>query len=128
MRTTVTVMFNGRIDSDFLNYLVEQNISPGDRLPPLAVLSNDIGVSVGKLREQFEVARTLGLVDASPRRGITRKPYSFQPPVRLSLLMGLALNSVSFREFSSQRQHIEAAYWDEAIALLTEEDKVMLQQ
>lgn len=121
-------MFNGRIDSDFLNYLIEQNLSPGDRLPPLAELSNEIGVSVGKLREQFEVARTLGLVDASPRRGITRKQYSFLPPVRLSLLIGLALNSVSFREFSSLRQHIEAAYWDEAVAILTDEDKAKLQQ
>lgn len=121
-------MFNGRINSEFLNYLIDQNLSPGDRLPPLTELSNEIGVSVGKLREQFEVARTLGLVDASPRRGITRKPYSFHPPVRLSLLIGLALDSASFREFSSLRQHIEAAYWHEAVTILTDEDKAKLQQ
>lgn len=121
-------MFNGRIESDFLNYLIEQDISPGDRLPSLAVLSSEIGVSVGKLREQFEVARTLGLVNASPRRGITRKPYNFHQPIRLSLLIGLALKSVRFREFNSLRNHLEAAYWSEAVVLLTDEDKAKLRQ
>lgn len=121
-------MRNGKINSDFLNYLLEQDVDPGERFPSLADISSEIGVSVGKLREQFEVARMLGLVEASPRRGITRKAYDFHPPVRLSLLMGLALNAGHFREFSSLRAHLETAYWSEAVVLLTQEDKEKLQQ
>jgi DNA-binding FadR family transcriptional regulator len=45
-------------DSDFLRYLVEEDLRPGDRLPPLSELSQEIGISTGKLREQLEVART----------------------------------------------------------------------
>ena len=59
-----------RIDSEFIRYIFEQGYRPGDRLPSLSDLSAEIGISVGKLREQLEVARTLGLVEASPRRGI----------------------------------------------------------
>jgi len=116
-------MLETRIDSEFLRYLIERDCCPGDRLPSLAELSREIGISVGKLREQLEVARMLGLVEASPRRGITRTEYSFTPPVRLSLMVALAFNSAYFNAFSELRVHLETAYWDEAVALLTDDDK-----
>ncbi len=120
-------MMKTRIDSEFLRYLIEQGFEPGDRLPSLAELSREIGISVGKLREQLEVARTLGLVEASPRRGITRTAYSFLPPVRLSLFAALALDASHFNDFSELRVHLETAYWDEAVSLLTVDDKACLQ-
>jgi DNA-binding FadR family transcriptional regulator len=113
---------------EFLCYLLDAASQPGDRLPALNELSTELGVSVGKLREQMEIARTLGLVEASPRRGITRTPYSFAPPVRLSLLTALAINRHYFDEFSSLRIHLEVAYWHDAVALLTDGDKCYLRQ
>ena len=120
-------MIDSRIDSEFLRYLIDQGFQPGDRLPSLTELSDEIGISVGTLREQLEGARMLGLVEASPRRGITRTDYSFLPPVRLSLLSALALDASHFNAFSELRVHLETAYWDEAVALLTEQDKAYLQ-
>lgn len=116
------------LQSDFLNHLVEQGYQPGDRLPSLNDLSDEIGISVGKLREQLEVARMLGLVEASPRRGITRMDYSFLPAVRLSLLAALAMDMRYFDAFSGLRVHLETAYWEEAVAALTVEDKVHLRE
>lgn len=113
-------------DSDFLRYLLASGLQSGDRLPSLQELSAELNVSVSKLREQMEVARMLGLVEASPRRGIVRTPYSFTPPVRLSLLTALAEDSHHFEQFGSLRAHLELAYWHEAIALLTPEDKAHL--
>ncbi len=112
-------MLAKHLDSELLSYVVEQRFEVGDRLPSLTDLSEEIGISVGKLREQLEVARMLGLVEASPRRGITRTEYSFLPPVRLSLLTALALDHHAFDLFSGLRIHLETAYWDEAVALLT---------
>ena len=120
-------MIVSQIDSAFLRYLLTQGCQPGSKLPSLDVISSEIGISVGKLREQLEVARMLGLVEASPRRGITRTDYSFLPPVRLSLLSALALDASHFNAFSELRVHLETAYWDEAVALLTEQDKAYLQ-
>lgn len=119
-------MIETKIESDFLRYLFAHGCKPGDRLPSLVELSNETGISVGKLREQMEVARMLGLVEASPRRGITRTPYDFLPPVRLSLLAALAIDRRYFDAFSGLRSHLELAYWDEAVALLTAEDKQRL--
>ncbi len=115
-----------RLDSDFLRYLLARGGEPGSRLPSLNDISDEIGISVGKLREQFEVARTLGLVEASPRRGIRSLKYDFLPAVRLSLMMALALDRNAFRAYSTLRIHLETAFWDEAVSLLTDEDKVSL--
>jgi DNA-binding FadR family transcriptional regulator len=55
-----------------------------------------------------------------------RTEYSFLPAVRLSLLAALAINPAHFDAFSGLRAHLETAYWDEAVALLTEEDLATL--
>ena len=119
-------MIASKIDSEFLRYLLAHGHQPGERLPSLNEISEETGLSVGKLREQFEVARMLGLVEASPRRGIVRTAYDFLPGVRLSLMVALAIDPKNFDAFSSLRAHLETAYWDEAVALLTEEDLAQL--
>lgn len=115
-------MIVDKIDSEFLRYLLAHGHTPGERLPSLNEISEETGLSMGKLREQFEVARTLGLVEAGPRRGIVRTAYDFLPGVRLSLMVALAIDPQNFDAFSSLRAHLETAYWDEAVALLTEKD------
>ncbi|MCE7981176.1 MAG: FadR family transcriptional regulator [Caldilinea sp. CFX5] len=124
MRTAVTL--NGTVHSEFIDYLLNTASQSGDRLPSLNELSAELGLSVGKLREQLEVARMLGLVDVSPRRGITRTAYNFLPSVRLSLLTALTIDRRHFDAFSSLRTHLEVAYWHEAVALLTAADKERL--
>lgn len=124
MRTAVTL--NGTVHSEFIDYLLNTASRSGDRLPPLNELSTELGLSVGKLREQLEVARMLGLVDVSPRRGITRTDYNFLPSVRLSLLTALTIDRRHFDAFSSLRAHLEVAYWHEAVTLLTAADKERL--
>ena len=119
-------MIISELDSEFLRYLVTQDWRLGDRLPSLEAIGAEIGLGVGKLREQFEVARMLGLVEASPRRGIRYLGYEFLPAVRLSLLVGLALDRSAFDAFSALRIHLEAAFWDEAVALLNDDDKAGL--
>ncbi|MGQ9489929.1 MAG: FadR/GntR family transcriptional regulator [Anaerolineae bacterium] len=119
-------MILAKIDSEFLRYLLTRGCEPGMRLPSLDEIGAEIGISTGKLREQFEVARTLGLVEASPRRGIRCLGYQFAPAVRLSLLVALALEPNAFQAYSALRIHLETAFWDEAVALLTAEDKAHL--
>jgi DNA-binding FadR family transcriptional regulator len=113
----------GSVDSEFLQYLLRNTDSPGGHLPSLSQISAETGVSVGKLREQLQVARMLGWVEISPRRGIHLLPYNFLPAVRLSLMMALSLDRDAFHQFSVLRIHLETAFWDEAVGLLTEADR-----
>jgi len=112
--------------SEFLRYLAtHEEVENG--LPSLKNLSVELGVSVASLREQLEVARALGLVEVRPRLGTKRRDYSFTPAIRQSLGYALALNNEHFRKYSELRNHVEAAFWYEAVAKLTEEDKSELQ-
>lgn len=115
------------LDSDFLRHLISKGYQPGQRVPALNELSEQMGISVGKLREQMEVARTLGLVDVRPKMGIRLEPYDFLPAVRFSLLFALATDPNLFDSFNELRKHVESAFWFEAVALLTEQDKRDLQ-
>jgi DNA-binding FadR family transcriptional regulator len=113
--------------SEFLRYLAEIGKTNADRLPSLADLSQELEISIASLREQLEVARALGLVEVRPRTGMKVLPYSFRPAVRQSLAYALAVDPVHFQHYSDLRNHIEAAYWYEAVGSLTSEDHQQLQ-
>jgi DNA-binding FadR family transcriptional regulator len=111
--------------SEFLRYLAVHEEAQ-NKLPSLSDLSRELGVSVASLREQLEVARALGLVEVRPRLGTRRRAYSFTPAVRQSLRYALALNDEHFRKYSELRNHVEFAFWYEAVEKLTSEDKAEL--
>ena len=112
--------------SEFMRYLASHQEAEGS-LPSLNDLSAELKISVAGLREQLEVARALGMVDVRPRTGTRRLAYSFAPAVKQSLVYALALDQSHFEKYSELRNHIEAAYWDEAVVLLTNEDRNELQ-
>jgi len=112
--------------SEFFRYLASHPEAE-NKLPSLNELSRELDISLASLREQLEVARALGFVEVRPRTGMRRLKYSFTPAIRQSLGYALALNDDHFRKFAEMRNHLEAAYWYEATAQLTEEDKQDLQ-
>ncbi len=117
-----------KLDSDFLKYLIDRNVTPGNKLPPLSEIGGQMGVSVGKLREELAVARGMGVVSVRPRLGIQREPFSFSEAILPAVLFSLATGEATFVQLSRLRQMIEVSFWDEAVVLLTPEDKARLGQ
>lgn len=117
-----------KLDSEFLKYLIDRRVEPGDRLPTLNQISEELGVSVGKLREQLEVARSLGLVSVKTRTGIQRETFDFAPAVLTAVLFGLGTGEIQFRQFSDLRRALEKSMWPQAVTLLTTEDKAELRR
>jgi len=115
--------------SEFLQYLVSlpESSDKSPQLPSLFSLGQQLNISVARLREQLEVARALGLVEVRPRTGIRRLPYSFFPAVRQSLDYALMVDNNNFDRFAELRNHLEAAYWHQAVCLLTPQDHSELQ-
>lgn len=112
--------------SEFLRYLAtHEEVAQG--IPTLKNLSVKLGVSVAALREQLEVARALGLVEVRPRLGTKRRDYSFTPAIRQSLSYALALDDEHFQKYAELRNHVESAFWHQAVQKLTEQDKQELQ-
>jgi DNA-binding FadR family transcriptional regulator len=111
--------------SPLLQYLAE-HARLGGKLPSLADLSAELGVSIALLREQLEVARSLGVVEVRPRTGLRSKEYSFEPAVLQSLYYALAVNPDLFEAYSDLRNHVETSFWYQAVAALTPADHTEL--
>lgn len=117
-----------KLDSQFLNYLIDTRVSPGERVPTLQEISGELGISVGKLREQIAVARSMGLISMKPRVGIQREPLDFSKAILPSVLFSLGSGETTFIQFSQLRRAVEAGFWLEAVSLLTESDKKQLRE
>lgn len=117
-------MTNSYPPSELIQYLNQTAADqrPGDRVPPLHSLSDQLNISVSRLREQLEAAKVLGFVDVRPRVGIRRLEYSFTPAVRASLSYAIQLEDRVFEDFLDLRRHIENAYFLQAGKALTTED------
>lgn len=121
-------MARTQTNSELLNYLAEKTLQQtAAQLPNLNEISKELGISVARLREQLEVAKALGLVEAKPRVGLRQLPYSFLPAVRQSLTYAIQIDSQNFNIYSELREQIEEAYWEKAVSLLTPADFIALQ-
>ena len=114
--------------SEFLDCLVLCSNTACDRLPSLSDLSQQLGVSIATLREQMEVARALGLIEVRPNTGIGRLPYTFRPAVRQSLAYATKVQPENFQAYSDLRNHLETAYWSQAVNSLSAEDHQKLRE
>jgi len=117
-----------KLDSSFLEYLANAGLAVGERLPTLESISRSLGISIGKLREQLEVARHLGLVSVRPKVGTVRESFDFGRTILPSVLFSLASGEATFAQFSQLRRAIETNMWLDAAVLLTTEDKQKLRQ
>lgn len=111
------------LSSELLVYLARKAYPPGTRLPAIQELSVILGISTGKLREQLEVARQLGLVEVRPKTGIRTLDFSFSQVIKTGLSFALTLDPKFFFQFGVLRNNVEAAFWHEAVRQLQLEDK-----
>lgn len=113
--------------NEFISYLARR-CDGSPRIPSLIELSQQLQVSVGKLREEMEVARSLGLIEVHPRTGIRALPYSFFPAVNASLQYAIACDGNAFHQFGELRIRVEAAFFAEAVGALKEPEFIRLRE
>ena len=116
------------LGSEFMQYLARSGLKPGEPLQSIQILAKMLGISVGKLREQLEVARTLGYIDIRPKSGMHRRTFSFYPAMDISLSYALSTDPVYFNQIEELREHLEACFWHEAAASLEDRDKDYLRR
>jgi len=118
---------NGGSPSEFLAYVLQRGARAGDRLPAIPDLARVLGISTAKLREQVEVVQALGLIEVRPKTGIRLLSFDFTATMRLAVDFALAQDPSNFEHIGRLRNRVEAAFWKEAVRLLTVEDHRRLQ-
>jgi len=112
----------------FLEFLTQKSARGEKQIPPLSILSRELGMSVSTLREQMEMARTIGLIEAHPRSGIELQPYSFKPSVIKSLAYAVMSSKKYFYDYSDLRKNLEKAYFPKAVRSLSKENIIQMQE
>lgn len=110
-----------RFLSNFMLYLA--NKGEEEQLPSLSEISQALDISLPLVREQMEVARSLGLIEVRTKRGIKKLPYTFKPALELSLAYAVSNDQKNFDLYADLRSHLEESYWYEAVSKLQDEDK-----
>lgn len=104
--------------SELLSYLATLSDEDDQRIPPLNILSKQLGISVATLREQLTEARSLGIVEVKPKAGIRKLPYDFSAALKPGLHYAILGGCLSYEQFSDLRKHLEIAYFIEAAQTL----------
>jgi len=108
--------------SEFLKYLASIEEAQMNGIPALDKLSEELGINRASLREQVAVARALGLVAVKPRTGTRQLPYTFTPALQQSLGYAILRDRNNFESYSDLRNHVESAYFQQAVESLSAED------
>lgn len=116
------------LDSPLLRYIVENGYRPGDRLPTLEQISECLGVSIAKLREELGLARGLQIVDVRPGSGTRVAHYSFTPAVSVSALYAIGQDTAAFDALGRMRAALEVAFWEQSVVMLTSADIHLLRE
>ncbi len=109
-------------EASFIEYLLARSRMGDKKLPSIANIAQDLGISTPNIREQIAIARALGLISVQPRTGIRVLPYKFSPSVRKSLYYAVRISRDYFEQFSELRNQIEKAYFMEASSKLLRKD------
>lgn len=65
------------------DYIVEKQLNPGDRLPTEQEMAEQFGVSRLAVREATKAMGFLGIIESSPRRGLTVGTFGFERVIPL---------------------------------------------
>ena len=109
------------------DYIIENKLNPGDRLPSEHVLSESFGVSRNIIREGISYYRTLGIIESKPKVGAIIVSLCPENPFA-GYMPFLEIDSESERETAEMRMALECGAVPLMIAGCTDNDIKHLEQ
>jgi len=109
------------------HYILENNLQPGDSLPPEAELANQTGVSRSSVREAVKVLESLGILEIRRGSGIFVGNFSIEPLLD-NLPYGLLMDFKDLRDLLEARRVLESGMMESALEVTSEQQISDLQQ
>jgi DNA-binding FadR family transcriptional regulator len=89
-------------------YILENNLRPGDPLPPEGQLADDLGVGHSSVREAVKSLQSLGIIEVRRGNGLFVRELNFDPMLE-TFLFGLQFNPETMAELLQVRIWLEVA-------------------
>jgi DNA-binding FadR family transcriptional regulator len=99
-------------------FILQNNLKPGDILPPETELAQQLGISRNSLREAVKALEALGVLEAKTGVGIFVRGFSFDPLLE-NLAYGLRIGSKDLRDIFEIRYHLEYSMAERAAEAVT---------
>lgn len=115
------------VKDSILAYILDNQLQPGDQLPPEGELSRQLGVSRNSVREGVKALESLGVVETQRGSGVFVKNFSFDPLIE-SLPYGLLTDLRELRDLLEVRRILETSLLESAITTTTDEQVARLKQ
>lgn len=100
------------------NYILENNLKPGDALPPEGQLVESLGVSRTSVREAVKSLQSVGIIEVRQGNGIYVRELNFDP-VMETFIFGMQFDPNTLNEFLQIRTMLEVSVIGEAVSHLT---------
>lgn len=107
-------------------YILENDLKPGDPLPPEGQLVEDLGVGRSSVREAVKSLQSLGIIEVQPGSGLFVRELNFDPMLE-TFLFGLQFNPLTLAELLQVRTWLEVAVIGDAVEHINEEELVKLE-
>lgn len=113
--------------SDYIKeYILENNLKPGDPLPPEGQLVEDLGVGRSSVREAVKSLQSLGIVDVRQGDGLYVRELNFDPMLE-NFMFGMQFNPHTLAELLQIRVWLEAAVIGDAVQHIQDKELVKLE-
>lgn len=116
-----------QIADEIRDYIIRNQIKPGERLPTERELAEILGVSRTSVREGIRLLETLQFLEVMPKRGITVKKLELSPLVE-QISHRILLERSRFAELVEARRCIELEMVKLTAARATDEDLQQMMQ
>ena len=112
--------------SDYIkDYILKNDLKPGDPLPPEGQLVEDLGVGRSSVREAVKSLQSLGIIEVRQGNGLFVRELNFDPMLE-AFLFGMQFNPHTLAELLQVRTWLEVAVIGDAVGLMRAEELTQL--
>jgi DNA-binding FadR family transcriptional regulator len=113
-------LFYRVVQDSLKNYILENNLKPGDPLPAETELARQLGISRNSLRESAKALESVGILETRQGSGLFVKEFTFEPLLE-NMSYGLLFDLRQLAELLQVRKILEHNLLGDAIQKMSEE-------
>jgi len=118
---------NNFVRDYIIEYILENNLNPGDQLPPETQLVGQLGLGRSSIREAVKILQSIGIIEVRHGSGLFVRENNFDP-IREIIGYGLRFDNRTLKEITEIRLLLEKAAIEEVVRKIGPRDIATLEE